>query len=146
MGKPLNSVRTYAEAFWDENFGKQRFSEHEYERVVKLIEKGEKKIEDIKGLQRGTKVLISLFDNPWIELQFTHVNCKDKKFTAEEDRFLLCWAHKVSSFSGMLWIIFSFVCITKWFNYASLCSMDMVNGRRSSLLYEGAVTFVLITS
>jgi SWI/SNF-related matrix-associated actin-dependent regulator of chromatin subfamily A member 5 len=96
VGKPLNSVKTYAEAFWDENFGKKRFTEHEYERVVKLIEKGEKKIEDIKGLQRGTKVLISLFENPWVELQFTHVNCKDKKFTAQEDRFLLCWAHKVS--------------------------------------------------
>eukprot|EP00804_Cyclotella_cryptica_P021885 CCRYP_000846-RA/>CCRYP_000846-RA protein AED:0.28 eAED:0.28 QI:206/0.85/0.87/1/1/1/8/1264/1475 len=94
VGKPLSSVKTYSAAFWDENFGKQRFSEHEYERVVKLIEKGEKKIEDIKGLQRGTKVLISLFENPWVELQFTHVNCKDKKFTAEEDRFLLCWAHK----------------------------------------------------
>lgn len=64
--------------------------------MVKLIERGEKKIEDIKGLQRGTKVLISLFENPWVELQFTHVNCKDKKFTAQEDRFLLCWAHKVS--------------------------------------------------
>jgi len=94
IGKPVNCVKTYAEAFWDENFGKSRFSEHEYERVVKLIEKGEKKIEDIKGMERGTKVLISLFENPWVELQFTHTNCKDKKFTAEEDRFLLCWAHK----------------------------------------------------
>jgi SWI/SNF-related matrix-associated actin-dependent regulator of chromatin subfamily A member 5 len=96
VGKPLSSVKTYSAAFWDENFGKQRFSEHEYERVVKLIEKGERKIEDIKGLQRGTKVLISLFENAWVELQFTHVNCKDKKFTTEEDRFLLCWAHKVN--------------------------------------------------
>lgn len=96
IGKPVNCVKTYAEAFWDVNFGKERFSEHEYERVVKLIEKGEKKIEDIKGMERGTKVLISLFENPWVELQFTHTNCKDKKFTAEEDRFLLCWAHKVS--------------------------------------------------
>lgn len=59
---------------------------------------GEKKIDDIKGLQRGTRVLISLFENPWMELQFTHVkdHTRDKKFTAEEDRFLLCWAHKVS--------------------------------------------------
>ncbi|KAL9188329.1 hypothetical protein ACHAXT_006707 [Thalassiosira profunda] len=85
---------TYSEAFWDEEFGKKRFTEHEYDRVVKLIEKGEKRIEDIKGLQRGTRVLISLFENPWIELQFSHANTKDKKFTAEEDRFLLCWAHK----------------------------------------------------
>ena len=96
VGKPVSAIKGYAEAFWDENFGKKRFSDHEYDRVVKIIERGEKKIEDIKGLQRGTRILISLFENPWVELQFTHVNCKDKKFTAEEDRFLLCWAHKVS--------------------------------------------------
>ena len=96
VGKPLSAVKTYAEAFWDSEFGKKRFSEHEYERVVKLIEKGEKRIEDIKGLQRGTKLLISLFENPWTELQFTHVNTKDKKFTPDEDRYLLCAAEKVS--------------------------------------------------
>lgn len=96
VGKPVSAIQTYSEAFWNENFGKKRFTEHEYDRVVKSIEKGEKKIDDIKGLQRGTRVLISLFDNPWRELQFTYVNTKDKKFTAEEDRWLLCWAHKVS--------------------------------------------------
>lgn len=94
VGKPLSAIKTYSEAFWDQNFGKKRFTENEYDRVVKNIEKGEKKIEDIKGLQRGTRILISLFNNPWWELQFTHVNTKDKKFTAEEDRYLLCWAHK----------------------------------------------------
>ena len=96
VGKPVSAIKTYSEAFWDQNFGKKRFTEHDYDRVIKNIEKGEKKIEDIKGLQRGTRILISLFDNPWWELQFTHVNTKDKKFTSEEDRYLLCWAHKVS--------------------------------------------------
>lgn len=95
VNKPVSAVKTFSEAFWDENFGKKRIPEHDYERAVKVIEKGERKIEDIKGLQRGTRVLISLFENPWVELQFTHVNTKDKKFTADEDRFLLCWAHKV---------------------------------------------------
>mmetsp|Transcript_24578 Transcript_24578/g.50608 ORF Transcript_24578/g.50608 Transcript_24578/m.50608 type:complete len:1255 (-) Transcript_24578:97-3861(-) len=94
VGKPVSAVKTYSEAFWSDDFGKKRFSHHEYDRVVKLIEKGERKIDEIKGLQRGTKILISLFENPWVELQFTHVNCKDKKFTADEDRYLLCWAHK----------------------------------------------------
>jgi SWI/SNF-related matrix-associated actin-dependent regulator of chromatin subfamily A member 5 len=96
VGKPVSAIKTYSDAFWDQNFGKKRFTEHDYDRVIKNIEKGEKKIEDIKGLQRGTRILISLFDNPWWELQFTHVNTKDKKFTSEEDRYLLCWAHKVS--------------------------------------------------
>jgi SWI/SNF-related matrix-associated actin-dependent regulator of chromatin subfamily A member 5 len=102
VGKPVSAIQTYSEAFFDEDFGKKRFSEHEYDRIVKIIEKGEKKIEDTKGLQRGTRVLISLFENPWVELQFTHYNMKDinkdKKFTPQEDRFLLCWAHKVSNF------------------------------------------------
>ncbi|KAL7550037.1 hypothetical protein ACHAWF_013276 [Thalassiosira exigua] len=87
VGKPVSAIKTYSEAFWDENMGKKRFAEHEYDRAVKLIEKGEKKMDDIQGLQRGTRVLISLFENPWVELQFSHVNTKDKKFTPEEDRY-----------------------------------------------------------
>jgi len=45
-------------------------------------------------LERATRTLLSLFDNPWRELEFTHVNIKDKMFSAKEDRHLLCWAHK----------------------------------------------------
>jgi SWI/SNF-related matrix-associated actin-dependent regulator of chromatin subfamily A member 5 len=63
-----------------------------------LIERGEKKMEDIKGIVRGTGILISLSDNPWEELDFTFANAKDKMFSADEDRHLLCWAHKVSHF------------------------------------------------
>ena len=98
VGKPVSATETYSKAFFDQDFGKKHFSEHEYDRIVKIIEKGEKRIDDTKGLQRGTRVLISLFENPWVELQFTHYNMKDinkdKKFTLQEDRFLLCWAHK----------------------------------------------------
>jgi SWI/SNF-related matrix-associated actin-dependent regulator of chromatin subfamily A member 5 len=94
VGKPLNAVEAYSKAFWSETLGKVRFSEHEYEKVTKVIEKGEKKIGEIKGLVRGTKLLISIFDNPWRELEFSFVNCKDKMFTLEEDRHLLCWSHK----------------------------------------------------
>ncbi len=96
IGKPIDEVKTFAGAFWDPNVGRARFSEHEYERVVKVIERGEKKMEDIKGIVRGTRILISIFDNPWEELEFTFVNAKDKMFSADEDRHLLCWAHKVN--------------------------------------------------
>jgi SWI/SNF-related matrix-associated actin-dependent regulator of chromatin subfamily A member 5 len=96
VGKPADEVKKYADAFWDENIGKKRFTEHEYERVVKLIERGEKKMDDVRGIVRGTEVLISIFDNPWDELEFTFVNMKDKMFTPDEDRYLLCWAYKVS--------------------------------------------------
>lgn len=94
IGKPESDVRVFAEAFWG-NLGRTRMSEHEYDRAVKAIEKGEKRIAEIKGLERGTRILVSLFDNPWEELEFTHVNCRDKLFTMEEDRYLLCWTRKV---------------------------------------------------
>mmetsp|Transcript_26415 Transcript_26415/g.29220 ORF Transcript_26415/g.29220 Transcript_26415/m.29220 type:complete len:1157 (+) Transcript_26415:57-3527(+) len=94
VGKLLEDVKRYAESFWDENIGKARFSQNEYERVVKLIERGEKKMDDIRGIVQGTAILISIFDNPWEELEFTFVNAKDKMFTPDEDRYLLCWAHK----------------------------------------------------
>ena len=95
VGKLEEVVRRYASAFWGD-LGKSRISEHEYGRVVKLVEKGERKISEIRALERGARVLVSHFDNPWEELEFTYVNCKDKMFTAEEDRHLLCWTRKVS--------------------------------------------------
>ena len=94
VGKTEAMVQQYANAFWDETFGKARISENEYDRVVKRIEQGEKKLDLIKVLEKATSMFISMFDNPWRELEFTHVNMKDKNFTLEEDRHLLCWAHK----------------------------------------------------
>ena len=95
VGKTQAMVEEYAAAFWDENFGKNRFSENEYSRVVKRIEQGEKKLHTIMVLETATKTFVSLFDNPWLELEFTYVNTKDNFFTADEDRHLLCWANKV---------------------------------------------------
>jgi len=93
VGKTEEEVRSYGVAFWGE-LGRSRISAAEYERATKAIERGEKKINEVTVLERATRVLVSLFDNPWDELQFTHVNAKDKMFTAEEDRHLLCWARK----------------------------------------------------
>jgi len=93
VGKSEVQVIEYSNAFWGE-IGKEQFSEHEYNRVSNLVAKGEKKLADIKALRRGVKVFISLFDNPWEKLQFTHVNTKDKLFSADNDRYLLCWTHK----------------------------------------------------
>ena len=93
VGKSETDVRTFSNAFWGE-LGKTRISAHEYEKTVKYIERGEKRINDLLKLERGTRVFVSLFGNPWDELQFVHVNCSDKMFTAEEDRHLLCWTRK----------------------------------------------------
>ena len=95
IGKSESEVIEYSDAFWGE-IGKKRFSEHEYDRVANLVAKGEKKIADITALRRGVKSFISLFNNPWEEIEFTHVNTKDKLFSAENDRYLLCWTYKVS--------------------------------------------------
>ena len=97
VGKSESRVIEYSDAFWGA-IGKERFSEHEYNRVSNLVAKGEKKLADIKALRRGVETFISLFDNPWEDLQFTHVNTKDKLFSADNDRYLLCWTHKVSLF------------------------------------------------
>lgn len=94
VGRPESAIIEFATAFWGE-LGKSRIAEHEYDRVSKLVERGEKKIEEMKNLDRATALLVSHFDNPWEELEFTYVNCKDKMFTAEEDRHLLCWSRKV---------------------------------------------------
>lgn len=93
VGKDDQQVARFLSSFWGE-VGKNRIAEHEYERVVKFVERGEKKIGEIKGLERGTRILVGIFDNPWEELEFTHINCKDKLFTIEEDRHLLCWTRK----------------------------------------------------
>uniref|UniRef100_A0A7S2V7T2 Chromatin-remodeling complex ATPase chain n=1 Tax=Entomoneis paludosa TaxID=265537 RepID=A0A7S2V7T2_9STRA len=93
VGKSEADVKTYADAFWGE-LGQTRISKSEYENKVKAIEKGEKKINELRKLERGTRVFVSLFDNPWEELEFVHSNSSDKMFTAEEDRYLLCWTWK----------------------------------------------------
>lgn len=104
VGKAVEDVKKYSDAFWGD-IGKARFSEHEYDRVIKLVEKGEKKIREIKSLEKAARIFVSLFDNPWEELEFSHVNTKDKLFSPDNDRYLLCWTHKVSS--GMPELILS---------------------------------------
>ena len=93
VGKSEQDVRVFAEAFWGE-MGRTRFSEHEYDRAVKMIEKGEKKLQEKGELELGIRIFLSLFDNPWEELEFTYINCRDKMFSVEEDRHLICWMRK----------------------------------------------------
>ena len=102
VGKPQKMIEEYATAFWDETFGKKRFSEGEYDRSVKKIESGEKKLSLIKVLEKATGTFVSIFDNPWRQMEFTCVNVKDKMFSAKEDRHLLCWAHKVRYYLFLL--------------------------------------------
>lgn len=100
VGKTIEEVKAYSDAFWGD-VGQTRFSEHEYDRVIKLIEKGEKKIREIRALETATRRYVSLFDNPWEEMEFTHTDTKGKLFSADNDRYLLCWTHKVCILVGI---------------------------------------------
>jgi SWI/SNF-related matrix-associated actin-dependent regulator of chromatin subfamily A member 5 len=129
VGKSESEIKEYANAFWGER-GTSRIAEHEYDRAVKMIERGEKKIGEIKELERATKILVSHFDNPWEELEFVHVNCKDKMFTAEEDRYLLCWCRKVLFIFFGFYICMMSQCSSSIF-VCCLLSTGMVSGQPS---------------
>jgi SWI/SNF-related matrix-associated actin-dependent regulator of chromatin subfamily A member 5 len=94
VGKPEPEVHAFADAFWGE-VGRSRMTPHEREKFVKQIEKGAKRLSEMQNLERATGLMVSHFENPWDQLEFTYVNCRDKQFTLEEDRHLLCWCHKV---------------------------------------------------
>ena len=94
VGKTKECVVDYASKFWGD-IGKSRISEKEYERAILAIERGEKKLKEARGMEEGISRFVSLFDDPWSDLEFTpRFIYRDKSFTEEEDRFLLCWSHK----------------------------------------------------
>jgi SWI/SNF-related matrix-associated actin-dependent regulator of chromatin subfamily A member 5 len=94
VGKPEPEVLAFSNAFWGD-VGRSRMTPHERDKFVKQIEKGAKRLSEMQNLERATALLVYHFDNPWDQLEFTYVNCRDKQFTLEEDRHLLCWCHKV---------------------------------------------------
>jgi SWI/SNF-related matrix-associated actin-dependent regulator of chromatin subfamily A member 5 len=91
MNKPLEEIKRYCDVFWTR--GEQEFQPQEWDRVIKQIEKGEKKVEEISRLTAATAKLIALFDDPWEELTFRNVGNVNRIFTAVEDRYLLCLTH-----------------------------------------------------
>ncbi|CAM9610522.1 unnamed protein product, partial [Ascophyllum nodosum] len=92
VGKTKEEVERYAKAFWDK--GADAFPAAEWERHVKNVEKGERKIEEINRLMEATKSFISRFSNPWEELTFHSTGTQGKDFSDHEDRYLLCLAHE----------------------------------------------------
>eukprot|EP00981_Chlorochromonas_danica_P005429 scaffold1091_cov164-Ochromonas_danica.AAC.52 len=91
IGRPLDETKRYAQAFWEK--GPKDLPPQEWERVVKLIEKGEKRLDEISRLTAATAKLIAMFDDPWEELTFRNVGNVGRVFTAVEDRYLLCLTH-----------------------------------------------------
>jgi SWI/SNF-related matrix-associated actin-dependent regulator of chromatin subfamily A member 5 len=69
--RPIDEIKRYAETFWAK--GAFVFPPAEWDRHVKQIEKGEKKLEEIQRLTSATKKLIMMFTDPWEQLTFRHV-------------------------------------------------------------------------
>jgi SWI/SNF-related matrix-associated actin-dependent regulator of chromatin subfamily A member 5 len=88
--KTPDEVQAYSEAFWMK--GEKEFSASEWDKIVKNVEKGEKKLEDIARLTKATQDLVGRFRNPWEELTFQFIGQqgKERVFSTDEDRYLLC--------------------------------------------------------
>jgi SWI/SNF-related matrix-associated actin-dependent regulator of chromatin subfamily A member 5 len=91
VGRPIDETKRYADTFWLR--GQRELSPQEWEKAIKQVEKGEKRLEEISRLTEATGRLIAMFDDPWEELTFRNVGNMNRIFTAVEDRFLLCLTH-----------------------------------------------------
>jgi SWI/SNF-related matrix-associated actin-dependent regulator of chromatin subfamily A member 5 len=91
VGRPIDEIKRYADTFWLR--GQRELSPQEWEKAIKQVEKGEKRLEEISRLTEATGRLIAMFDDPWEELTFRNVGNMNRIFTAVEDRFLLCLTH-----------------------------------------------------
>jgi SWI/SNF-related matrix-associated actin-dependent regulator of chromatin subfamily A member 5 len=89
-------IRQYSETFWSR--GALVFDEQEWQRMVRNVEKGEKKLEETCRITKATREVVERFDDPWQELAISYGQGRGpqtaKEFTAAEDRCLLCLADR----------------------------------------------------
>jgi len=107
--KTTEEVSSYAKAFWTR--GPTSFSTADWDKLVKNIEKGERKLEEIARLTESTRRFIESFDNAWEDLVFKYTGSahlggqSDDSSSAGfggangtyhevEDRFLLCLVNR----------------------------------------------------
>jgi len=88
IGRPVEEVERYAEVFFTR--GADAFNPAEMERIMRQIEKGERRLEEIQRLTSATGQLINMFADPWEELTFKNVGNVGRIFNSVEDRYLLC--------------------------------------------------------
>jgi len=91
--RPVDDIKRYAKVFW--TLGKDVFGQTEWDKHMKMIEKGESRLEDINKLTSDTASLIRSFDNAWNDMPFIKdaAIIATRSFTPDEDRFLLCLTH-----------------------------------------------------
>jgi SWI/SNF-related matrix-associated actin-dependent regulator of chromatin subfamily A member 5 len=93
VGISVEEVTRYKKAFWVK--GPAVFGGSDWARMTRNIEKGEKKLLELKKLALATKGVVERFKNPWQDLSVSYGQGRpqSKEFTTVEDRCLLCLAH-----------------------------------------------------
>jgi SWI/SNF-related matrix-associated actin-dependent regulator of chromatin subfamily A member 5 len=83
-------VERFATVFWEK--GPTQIST--FEKMMRDVEKGESKLEERGKLNDATNIKIQRYENPWEQMTFNYVGLQGKTYTEEEDRYLLCFAHR----------------------------------------------------
>lgn len=89
-GKTTKEVKEYAKVFWD------RYNElQDSERILGQIEKGETKIQRRISIKKALDAKMARYKAPFYQLKIQYGSSKGKNYTEEEDRFLICFLHKL---------------------------------------------------
>lgn len=89
-GKTPKEVCEYAKTFWE------RYQElQDADRIMAQIEKGENKIQRRISIKNALDVKIARYKNPFFQLKINYGSNKGKNYLEDEDRFLVCYLHKL---------------------------------------------------
>ena len=89
-GKTVKEVMEYAKTFWE------RYNElQDIDRLIAQIEKGEAKIQRRISIKRALDAKMARYKAPFFQLKIQYGTNKGKNYTEEEDRFLVCFLHKL---------------------------------------------------
>ena len=89
-GKTQQEVMEYAKVFWE------RCNElQDIERILNQIEKGETKIQRRISIKKALDAKMARYKAPFFQLRIQYGTNKGKNYTEEEDRFLICFLHKL---------------------------------------------------
>ena len=89
-GKTSKEVLDYAKVFWE------RFNElQDAERILAQIERGEAKIQRRFSIKKALDAKMARYRAPFFQLKIQYGTNKGKNYTEEEDRFLVCFLHKL---------------------------------------------------
>lgn len=89
-GKTPKEVYDYAKTFWE------RYNElQDSERILAQIEKGETKIQRRISIKKALDAKMARYKAPFFQLKIQYGTNKGKNYTEEEDRFLVCFLHRL---------------------------------------------------